>query len=140
MVEQLRKHRAYVLTFLLNLGMLIGVVYILRRPEPRVIEISTPVPRSTDVTSRSGGVNLPLPTSLAPMAVPVHVAAQDKVNINTASVEELDALPHIGPVLAQRIVDYRIKQGPFGSTEGIKQVVGIGDSMFQDLQDLITVE
>lgn len=139
-MEQLSKHRAYVLTFVLNLAILIGVVYILRRPEPRVISVLTPVPRSTDLTIRSGEISLPTPATPLPSALPVRAAPQEKVNINTASVEELDALPHIGPVLAQRIADYRSKQGPFQDIQDIKQVAGIGDAVFHDLQDLITVE
>ncbi len=63
-----------------------------------------------------------------------------KININTATVEELDALPGIGPAIAQRIVDYRTQNGPFKVIEDIKQVRGIGDAIFADIKDNITVE
>ncbi|MBC7341719.1 MAG: ComEA family DNA-binding protein [Clostridia bacterium] len=65
--------------------------------------------------------------------------ASGKVNINTASAQELDKLPGIGPTLAQRIVDYRSQHGPFRSPEDIKNVSGIGDSRYDQIKDLISV-
>lgn len=61
------------------------------------------------------------------------------VNINTATVEELKALPGIGDVLAQRIVDYREAHGDFSSIEELMQVSGIGDKRFAAIRDLVTV-
>ncbi|HPZ43421.1 MAG TPA: ComEA family DNA-binding protein [Bacillota bacterium] len=61
------------------------------------------------------------------------------VNINTADLSQLDSLPGIGPALAQRIIDYRETNGPFGAVEDIKNVSGIGDKKFDALKDLITV-
>ena len=61
------------------------------------------------------------------------------VNINTATIEELDALPGIGPVIAQRIVDYRTQYGPFSAKEQIKNVSGIGDKKYSDIESLIEV-
>lgn len=63
-----------------------------------------------------------------------------KVNLNTATLAELDALPKIGPVTAQNIIDYRAKNGPFKKVEDLKNVSGIGDATFEGLKDLITVE
>jgi len=63
-----------------------------------------------------------------------------KVNINTASVEELAALKGIGEKTAQAIVAYRRASGPFKTIEDIKNVKGIGDKKFEDLKDSITVE
>lgn len=62
------------------------------------------------------------------------------VNINTASAEELDQLPGIGPVIAQRIVEYRTTNGRFRSIDEIKLVSGIGDKLFEKIKDLITVD
>jgi len=64
---------------------------------------------------------------------------QTKVNINTASLEELKSLPRIGDALAQRIIEYRQKNGPFKRIEDIKNVSGIGDKMFENIKDKITV-
>jgi len=61
------------------------------------------------------------------------------VNINTASQEELESLPYIGPALAQRIIEYREANGPFESIEEIIEVYGIGQKTFENIQDLITV-
>jgi competence protein ComEA len=66
-------------------------------------------------------------------------AAGGKVNINTASVGELDGLPGIGPVLAQRIVDYRTQHGPFRSVNDLQKVEGIGQKKFESLKDFVTV-
>lgn len=65
--------------------------------------------------------------------------SSSKVNINTASVEELQTLSGIGPSLSQRIVDYRESKGPFTSIEGIKEVSGIGDTRFESIKDSICI-
>ena len=61
------------------------------------------------------------------------------IDINTASAEELDQLPGIGAVIAQRIVDYRQANGSFASSEEIMEVKGIGEAIFADIRDSITV-
>jgi len=66
-------------------------------------------------------------------------AAQSKININTASVTELQSLPRIGPKVAQRIVDYRTQNGPFKKAEDLMKVRGIGEKIFNQIKDLITV-
>lgn len=60
------------------------------------------------------------------------------ININTATAQELEALPGIGPTLAQRIVDYRTAHGPFQRIEDIMNVPGIGPATFDEIQNLIT--
>jgi competence protein ComEA len=60
------------------------------------------------------------------------------VNINSASLEELDTLPGIGPTTAQKIIDYRDENGPFSTIEDIMNVSGIGPATFEEIQDLIT--
>lgn len=65
--------------------------------------------------------------------------ASGKVNINTASVAELETLPGIGEVIAQRIVDYRTQHGPFRSVRDLLKVEGIGQKKFESLQDHVTV-
>lgn len=83
-----------------------------------------PEPTATQTASRSsGGV----------------VISGGKVNINTATVAQLDTLPRIGPAIAQRIIDYRTANGPFQTIEEIQNVRGIGPATFEQLKDLITV-
>ncbi|SOE02205.1 ComEA family DNA-binding protein [Blastococcus haudaquaticus] len=62
-----------------------------------------------------------------------------RVDLNRAGVTELDALPGIGPVLAQRIVEHRDRQGPFRSVEELDDVPGIGPAIAAELADLVTV-
>jgi len=61
------------------------------------------------------------------------------VNINTATLEQLDTLPDIGPKTAQDILDYRSANGPFGSIEDIMDVPGIGPGKFDSIKALITI-
>lgn len=68
-----------------------------------------------------------------------NVSGDHLININTATLGELDTLPNIGPITAQKIIDYRESNGPFAAIEAIKEIDGIGDGMFAKLRDLITV-
>jgi competence protein ComEA len=67
-----------------------------------------------------------------------HVNA-GRVNINTASVIELDTLPGINPTTAQSIVDYRTQNGPFNAIQDIENVPGIGPATFDKIKDYIFV-
>ncbi len=62
------------------------------------------------------------------------------ININTATLEQLQALPKVGTVTAQRIIEYRTKNGLFTRIEDIQKVSGIGDATYATLAPLITVK
>jgi len=94
----------------------------------------------TRLTAKAMLIGLVLGLIVSPL-VSAQTAAKagDKVNINTASLEELQKLPRIGPQIAQRILDYRKENGNFKKIEEILKVRGIGEKVFGQLKDLITV-
>lgn len=63
--------------------------------------------------------------------------AAGPVSLNTATLEQLDTLPGVGPVLAQHILDHRTQQGGFRSVDELRDVKGIGEQRFADLRDLV---
>lgn len=64
--------------------------------------------------------------------------AAPKPSLSSATLEELDGLPGVGPVTAQRIVDYRTEHGPFASVDDLDAVPGIGPTRIEQLRDLVT--
>lgn len=194
--------------FVLNLAIVIGIIYLLRRDEPRqvvvtqlptrpatqaaqksVTQISVTVSgavnqpgtlkldsdaRLADALQKAGGVqaeadlsklnltlalqdgdkivvpsratsvptanNLtaPNPSAVATDSAPLTAAA--KLNLNTATLEQLDTLPGIGPALAQRILDYRAQHGSFKSVAELKEIKGIGDALFDEVKEKVTVQ
>ena len=89
----------------------------------------TTLPEDTSVST------LPEDTTLPPTSE----VLSGPININTATCEELQTLPGIGEVLAQRIVAYREENGNFNSVQEIVNVSGIGTKKLEDILDLITV-
>ncbi|WP_419726539.1 helix-hairpin-helix domain-containing protein [Terrisporobacter petrolearius] len=70
----------------------------------------------------------------------VESSKASQININTATIEELDTLPGVGEATANKIVNHRGESGDFKSIEEIKNVNGIGDKKFEDMKDLICVK
>jgi competence protein ComEA len=66
-------------------------------------------------------------------------ATGELINLNTATAEQLDTLPGVGPATAQKIIAYREQNGAFSSVEQLNDVSGIGDATFEKLKDLVTV-
>ena len=64
----------------------------------------------------------------------------EKIDLNTASAEELETLRGIGPVLAGRIVEYRTAHGPYTAPEDLLAVEGIGEKTVQEIRDYVTWE
>ena len=81
----------------------------------------------------------PIPFTVISTLPPTAVSSTNLININTATVQQLDTLPSIGPVTAQSIVTYRQQHGPFQHIEDIMNVSGIGPVTFDKIQKLITV-
>jgi competence protein ComEA len=88
-----------------------------------------------EIPLTGGAVGTPPPEAPATQAP----NAGDLVNINTATLDQLDALPGIGPTTAQKIIDYRNLHGPFQKIEDIMNVSGIGPATFDKLKSLISI-
>ncbi|HUP32213.1 MAG TPA: ComEA family DNA-binding protein [Gaiellaceae bacterium] len=110
--------------------------------------------RVADAVARAGGATAPADTAAinlaAPLAdgmqvvVPSRVAgaagkaAPGRVSLSSASASDLDALPGIGPVTAEKIVDYRAAHGGFRSVDDLDAIPGIGPARIEQLRDLVS--
>jgi competence ComEA-like helix-hairpin-helix protein len=74
-----------------------------------------------------------------PRSAPRPSLPSKPIPINTATVAQLDALPGIGPALAQRIIDYRTEHGPFTSVDDLTKVRGIGPALMEKIRAFVTV-
>lgn len=86
-------------------------------------------------------VGVPAPPGVDPAgpAGPGGSGAPAKIDLNSAPLDALDTLPGVGPVTAQRIVDWRTEHGPFTTVEQLREVDGIGQARFEKLKDLVVV-
>jgi competence protein ComEA len=76
---------------------------------------------------------------VAPAPVSGGAVAGGLVNVNSAIATELEELPGIGEVIAQRIIDYRTENGPFATVDELLDVSGIGDAILESIRELVTV-
>lgn len=112
------------------------------RDEERIV-VPTLVPRPME-PELGAAVDAPPPVA-GPGDVPATATVSaptlpvGAIDVNTATAEELDALPGIGPVLAERIIARRSASGPYRSVEDLEEVPGISATMVDDLRPLITV-
>lgn len=113
--------------------------YLGRQSEPTNIQIQgvdtiAPTIGKTPVDTTGRNPDAPSPTPTAGETQP-----QYPLDINTATVSQLDTLPGIGPVIAQAIVDYRSEFGPFTSVEDLLRVPGIGEKRLEAILEFIYV-
>ena len=99
-------------------------------------EVEVPVTSAKEEAETS----TPLPDSQTESSGPQEVLVEKGINLNTATLEELDLLPGVGPAIAQRIVEYREANDGFYDIEEILDVSGIGEKTFEKLKPYITVE
>ncbi|MFF7632118.1 helix-hairpin-helix domain-containing protein [Kitasatospora sp. NPDC008050] len=74
-----------------------------------------------------------------PVAAQPSAAPKPPISLNRATLEQLDALPGVGPALAKHILDFRSSHGPFRSVEQLRQISGIGERKLSDLKPLLTL-
>ncbi|MFC5856887.1 helix-hairpin-helix domain-containing protein [Streptomyces chlorus] len=79
----------------------------------------------------------PAPAAGGPAGTAPGVGPATPVSLNTATLDQLDSLPGVGPVLARHILDYRTRNGGFRSVDELREVNGIGDRRFADLRNLV---
>src|SRR6266508_2541650 len=107
--------------------------------KPLIVYITGAVPRAGVYALPQGArVQDAIPVVGTPVPEVV-TSTTELVNINTASLAELDTLPGVGPTTAQKIIDYREQNGPFINAEDIVNVSGIGPGTYERFKDLITV-
>ncbi len=80
------------------------------------------------------------PVDIPAVVIPIEFLLEGKVNVNRATLDELQKLPGIGPVLAARIVAFREEHGPFRTVDDLLHVSGIGAKTLAGLRDLVTTD
>ena len=103
-----------------------------RNPEPR------PSPRVPERAEAAADSSVSDSAGDAPPAAPG--PHRPRVDVNRATLEDLDALPGVGPVLAGRILEHRALHGPFRDPRDLRAVRGIGPRLYERLRPLVTAE
>jgi competence protein ComEA len=104
---------------------------ITRKAQLELVNLAAPLADGQQVVvPRRGSAALPAPSGGGP-------AATGPVHLGTATLEQLDALPGVGPVTAQKILDYRQQHGSFGSVDELDAIAGIGPARLEQLRGLV---
>jgi competence protein ComEA len=120
-------------SLLIKLAMLVAAIAV-------VLWIGWPVPKeelSQAQPEQSIAVQVP---AMSPIPAMPTAKAASKVNLNRASANELQSLPGVGPVLAQRMVDWRKAHGRYRTIDDLQEVKGIGKKRLEQLRPLVMVK
>ena len=109
----------------------------LRKAEPSALNLAAPLVDGERIYVPRVGESVPAAVDVATSGT----AAQPSgpIDVNDATVEQLDELPGIGPTTAAAIVDHRQQNGPFASVDDLEAVSGIGPAKLEAIRDLVTV-
>lgn len=107
----------------------------LAEADTRQVNLAAPLEDGQKIDIPFAAASLPPPASAPPSGQSPPTA----VDLNTATIEQLDQLPDIGPTLAQRIVEYRQRSGPFRSVDDLHAVPGLGPKRIEQIRPYVTV-
>jgi competence protein ComEA len=107
-----------------------------RRADLALVNLAAPLADGEQVVVPVRGQGAPAGAAAAGSGAS-GAASSGPVHLNTATADQLDSLPGIGPVTAQKILDYRQKHGAFGSVDELDAVPGIGPARLDQLRDLV---
>ena len=141
-VASLTTQERFVLLFL-SVTLVIGAaVKVTHAHQAAILSIDTPrvAQEMASFKAVSHQLNTNVSSISSPETKPVDPKKTSTLNINTASTEELQQLPGIGPALANRIVKYREENGPFTQIEDLMQVKGIGNKMYLKISTTISTD
>lgn len=131
-MKSLKTWQALILGILIGLLISATILLIARRTAKTEIQYTSPTQNIACIQ--------PSVSALNSEAVQIMTATPQKLNINKATITELDSLPGIGEVKAQAIVDFRNHNGEFHSFQDLLYVPGIGQALLAQIQDLITLK
>lgn len=100
-------------------------------------QVAVGVPPAPDALPAASGPGAPVPPGPGPVGGSARPPG--KVDLNSATPEQLDALPGVGPVTAQRVLEWRTRHGRFVRVEQLREIEGIGERRFGQLRELVTV-